>query len=691
MDSLKINLLFESSPWLLLVCALLGAIYAFVLYQKKSNWPKPINWLLAIVRGILVSLLSLLLLNFFIKKTENKVQKKVIGIVIDNSKSMQNLGKNNLASLKNALVDLKNKLAEKDFEVEVGSFSQNTNIDSLQFNQNATNLGNLIASFKTKHEGRNITDLILLSDGINNQGISPSTTKFPFPINTLAVGDTIAKKDVILKNIIANNIAFKGNDFVVQAEVHSYGFIGKNAQITISQDGKVLQNKLVSFKNNLEPELAEFTISSNKKGLNRYLIQVNHQPGEVNYKNNSREIFIDIVDGQQKILLLAASPHPDIKALKTIIENNENYKLTIGIANQGPKVDFNQKYDLVILHQLPDEPANFANEIKQIKKLTTPIFYIIGNQSAIAALNLSNSDIEIGASSYETDKVNGAFNENFTSINFDKNALKILEKLPPITVPFGDYKTKNEIVVYQKLGNTLTKKPLLLFNNKIPKTAYFMGEGLWAWRMEEYAQTEKNEIVDDLFTKIIQLMAVKDDTRKLRIYPLNKEVDLGQPVMLETEVYNEIFQKTYNNKIKLEVVNEKNIQTKYEYTNLEGNSNFQITGLPTGIYKYLASTNQNGKIETTSGEFIVKESDFEMENLQADFSELRKISKNTGGQFFKINEIGNLEKKILSNNYPDKLISDESIDELISWPWLLALLLLLATIEWAARKYLGEY
>jgi hypothetical protein len=691
LDSLKIKLLFESSPWLLPICLLVGALYAFILYQKKAPWSKTLNRALAILRGLLASILCLLLLNFFIKKTENKIQKKVVGILFDNSNSIGAIGNNQLNELKLGLQNLKKSLVEKEFEVELGTFTNETEIDSIKISQKSTNLNKLISNFRSKNEGRNITDIILISDGINNQGISPSASKSPFPIHTIGVGDTIAKKDIVLKNIVSNNIAYKGNEFMIQAEIQAIGFLGKTAQISIAQDGKTLQYKSVNFTNSNEPIITDFKVISNKKGINKYTVNISQLAGEFNYKNNTRDLFIEIIDGQQNILLLAPAPHPDIKALKSIIENNENFKLTVGISNQNTKVDFNKNYDLVILHQLPDEASSFTTEIKELKKKNIATLTIIGNLTSIALLNQNNSDLEIGASSIETDKVNGIFNENFKAINFDKASLKILEKLPPIVVPFGEFKTNNEVILYQKIGSIPTKKPLLILSNKSPKTAYFMGEGLWGWRMEEYAQTEKNEVVDDLFAKVIQLITTKTDTRKLRVYPTSKEFDMEQPVNLETETYNDIYQKIYNNKVSLTLTDEKNISKKYEYTNLEGKSNFQLSGLYKGIYKYFASSEIGGKTETATGEFIVKSIDFEMENLQADFAELQRISQNSGGNFVKINGIGDLQNKILSKNYQDKIESENSLNELINWPWLLALLLLLATLEWAARKYLGGY
>jgi hypothetical protein len=56
------EIIFQSSPWYVGFCLLLGAVYAFLLYQPAPAWSKQINWLLAFLRGALVSLIAFLLL-----------------------------------------------------------------------------------------------------------------------------------------------------------------------------------------------------------------------------------------------------------------------------------------------------------------------------------------------------------------------------------------------------------------------------------------------------------------------------------------------------------------------------------------------------------------------------------------------------------------------------------------------------
>ena len=49
--------------------------------------------------------------------------------------------------------------------------------------------------------------------------------------------------------------------------------------------------------------------------------------GEENTNNNSEDFFVEILESRQKILLLTESVHPDIFALTSAIEQNDNYEV----------------------------------------------------------------------------------------------------------------------------------------------------------------------------------------------------------------------------------------------------------------------------------------------------------------------------------------------------------------------------
>ena len=303
-----------------------------------------------------------------------------------------------------------------------------------------------------------------------------------------------------------------------------------------------------------------------------------------------------------------------------------------------------------------------------------------------------NSSVNINANAGQIDKVTGRFNPNFKLLNLDPNKLSIIEKLPPMTVPFGEYKPLpgSEIVLYQNVGNLKTDRPLLILNTGgARKSAVLAGEGLWQWRMEEYALTDKQEAVDELFEKVMQLISVKDDKRKFRVYPLNNEYDTGEKISLETEIYNDIYEKIYGNSIRLDLIDERGKTKTYSYTNTEG-SRFELSGLTEGAYQFKATTTLKNNVESVSGQFVVRDLQLETLNLTADFGMLRQLSSQTGGQFVTSN-IESLKTYLAKNKAADRLDSTEDLSELIRNKWLFFLLLLLATIEWGIRKWQGSY
>ena len=60
----------------------------------------------------------------------------------------------------------------------------------------ATDLDGLLTGIKEGYDGRNLAGVVLVSDGIVNQGRSPVYSEFNFPIYGVAVGDTVPKKDL---------------------------------------------------------------------------------------------------------------------------------------------------------------------------------------------------------------------------------------------------------------------------------------------------------------------------------------------------------------------------------------------------------------------------------------------------------------------------------------------------------------
>lgn len=692
------ELYFTTSPWFILACLAVGAAYAYFLYQPKPFWSKSLNVGLAFLRGFLVSLLCFLLMSPLVKTTQTTVDKPKVVLAIDNSESMKNVPKAVLAKAE----ELRQKLTAAGLEVAVQTLNPNDateNLSDLTFDQPSTDLSGLLTGIKNNYEGRNLTDVVLLTDGIVNQGLTPTFNTYPFKVHSVGVGDTLPKRDVAIKNVVANNVAYLGNQFPVQADVAANGFSGRATNVYLKQNGRILDRKNVAFGQEDAFEQVTFQVSSNTNGTQHYVVEVEPLAGEFTTRNNQRDVYIDIVDGKEKILLLALSSHPDVKALRTIIEKNDNYELDVvlfGSVNNWADLNYTKKYDLVILHQLPDHFGTGNDAIQKfLQRDNTPLFIVLGNQASAQSASRLNQVVRINAPNGQTDKVTARFNTAFKLLNLDADKLAVLEKLPPLSVPYGDYQlgAGGEVVLFQNVGSVRTNKPLLMINTSTTrKAAVLAGEGIWQWRLEEYALNETQVAVDELIQKTIQLISVKEDKRKFRVYPLNTDLLIGDKVSFETEIYNDIYEKTYGQSVKLDITSENGKRQTYNYTNADGSSRFELSGLTAGVYRYQATTSLNGgKQEQASGEFIIKDLQLEALNLTADFGMLRQLATQTDGYFVKPAQMEQLIEKLTSQKAPDRLDSTEEMTELINRKWLFFLLLLLVSLEWGTRKYQGSY
>lgn len=634
----------------------------------------------------------LLFLNPYWRQITNKEEKPIVVIAVDNSQSISLT--NDTTQLRNyykSLDNLTKELEKQEVETEWYNLTNNSfQLPKFDWNVPSTDLNQLLTKIQNNYENRNIDKVILLSDGIINQGASPAFNVWRFPILTLGLGDTTAKKDLKIQSILANKIAYLGNEFPISAEIENVGFPNRTINVALSENGNVISQKTISFNQDNDIKQVSFYAQAKQKGIRNYTISIQNLEGEFTYQNNVRDVYVEVIDGKEKILIVAAVPHPDIKALRASLEKNENYDVDIFIPNIHQRKQ--ERYDLVIYHQIPNING-IGNEVLNAFPESSK-WFIVGGQTDLNQLNTLNKSIKILGRQGRTDQVTPVFNRNFSRFGLENTKMNKVDKLPPVTVPFGDYALGNgvDVVLSQRIGNTSTSKPLLVLDgNNSPRTAILTAEGIWQWRLEEFALENSHESFDDLISKTAQFLSTKDDKRKLRVYPINNEFYDYEKVVFESEIYNDLYERIYDQKINLTLTDTEGKTRTYNFTSAEGNTRFEISGLPKGIYNYNATAQIRGKNEQSTGQFSIKSLQLEALTMTADHNLLKQLAQKTNGKFYLPSQLETLKKDVLNNRKPNLLHSSEEISEMINLKWIFFLLLILLTAEWGIRKYQGSY
>ncbi len=685
--------LITTSPlWLILLCFAAGFLYSYLLYRYgNKTWKQK---LLAALRFIVVSCLAFFLLSPVLIHYKNETQKPIIILAHDNSESL--LNNNDSPFYKNEWQkqwrDIKAKLSN-DYDVQYLTFGNKIqNIDSLKFNEKRTHFSQLFTYINSTYSKQNIGAVVIASDGNYNKGTNPTyqtINKIPF-VYTIGIGDSTLRKDAMVKEANANAIAYLGNEFPIEINLSAYECEGKNTNLNVSIDGKSIHNQTITFNQKSYFQTINVFAKAEEAGTKHLVISLNPIDGEYTNRNNKKDLFIEVIDGREKILLTYSTIHPDIGAIKNAISSNANYEVISKSIEELKTSELNQ-YNVAILLGLPSFANNAKDLIANCKNNQIPIWCITNTSTNINQLNSISSSGRIDRNSNRTNQTQAITNSNFNTFTLDDNTQKTLTELPPLISPYGQYFFTDEssTLCFQRIGSVSTKYPLWCMNNENGyKSAYLFGEGFWRWRLQDFVLNNNHEATNELVSKTIQYLTTKEDKRKFRVYPNKEVLDEDEALKFIAELYNNNYELISDKDISLILTNQENKNYNYMFSPNGKTYSLNIGTMPAGNYSYKAQV--NGSSEKITGKILIKPLQIENTDHQADFHLLRQISNKHNAQFYFPNQIEALinhiknNTQITSTSYKEKQIND-----LIQLKWIFYLLLALLSIEWFSRKYQG--
>ena len=161
-----------------LLCFLTGFIFSGVMYFKDRHHaerPKALRYGLAALRFTSVTLIALLLLDIFMKRSVNETEKPVIIFVQDNSSSIT-AGKDSAelkANYTKAIGSFINAVKEK-YDIKSYQFDSEVKpSETFDFKGKETDISKAFYDIENNYANKNIGAIILASDGIYNKGNNP--------------------------------------------------------------------------------------------------------------------------------------------------------------------------------------------------------------------------------------------------------------------------------------------------------------------------------------------------------------------------------------------------------------------------------------------------------------------------------------------------------------------------------------
>lgn len=687
------RILFDAPEGYLLLCVFAGLAYAYILYSAKHPWSKLLNRSLFAGRTLLVAFIAFLLMGPVVRQIHNLVDQPVFVFLVDDSGSVQeSAGRKTTETIGGEIRDLQSQMEDRGFEVPVLNLA-GTPIDTPRFEATGSDLSGALREIAGRYEGRRISGVLLVSDGIYNSGLSPLFSTYNFPVHTVGLGDTTIRKDIAIKNVLYNKIAYQGNQFPVRVEILPAAIGNRELTVSLFSDRKLVGQQRKRIESD-QLVTYDFEPTADTQGIRKYDIKVEQVPDENNIRNNESSIFVEVVEGKKQIVIVASAPHPDIKAIRSVLEKNDNYECEViipGITELETKA---MDPDLVIFHQIPELGGRSRSVMEKYFNSSASALFIVGRRSDVPALGRATSLLKVESVSRDVDEVSPVLNPAFSGFTLDEELVSMLSSFPPVIVPFGKISASAEatLFLYQRVGSVPTNKPLLLLQEgDRRKLGILMGEGIWRWRLDEFGKAESTKAFDELIGKLIQYMSTTDERKRFRSYPIRQEFNEFEQVVFESQVYNNIFEPVFGNTVEISIEVPGGKKSNYQYVLAPGNARYQIGGQAEGVYRYTASTDLDGKREVVQGQFIVVRKMLEMQNLTADFSLLRRLSAASGGRFFTAGETSARAEFLLTQEAHGRIHTEESYDSFINLRWIFLLLLFLGATEWFLRKWSGGY
>jgi hypothetical protein len=685
-----------SNPIQILVFVIAAAFaitYAVYFYKKNNDEFNTKQRLgLSIIKFIYSLIIGILLLSPIAEIVRNRTEKPILVLGIDNSESMAT-DTANIEQISNFVASARTQLNNK-FQIEALLFDNSIRkSDSINLMGKFSDYSGFIYEIEKRYFNLNLGAVVLVGDGIYNQGRNPEqiTDNINAPFYTLGLGDTSSYIDQAIIDVTHNPNVFRGNTFPVEIEVNFTDFNYPKTQISISIDGKLAVSESIEVQQANYYFRKTYNISSEQVGLRNVNIALSPVANEHNKQNNRYSFTIEVHDNKKEILVLTQGPHPDIGAITQTLEQKANYKITT-----TPIALFNgniNNYDMVVLNQLPSLMHQNHSVFKSIKEQQISTLVIVGPNTSISALN----NLELGFKlnpTLLTENSEPYFNKTFQLFSIPEKIEQTNGIYPPLLTYYTqyEYSTDLSVIAYQKIKGIEMNYPLMLAGNiDERKVGAIFGEGIWRWRLREFQNFDNQDLFNQLTVNLFSYLTLRDEREQFKL-TYQRIASESVPYRLKAQVFNDIFEPVSNAEVQYTLTDSTGSELNFLFDVNQTEYNLNLGLLAPGKYSFKARASLGENQFEKSGNFSIQEVNIEQQNLKSNFKTLNVLAQATGGKFFLFDQNQQLIDHL--NNIETieaKIHKEKSTFELIDWKWYILFIIVFLSLEGFLRKFWGSY
>jgi len=297
---------------------------------------------LALLRAAVIGLLGICLLRPALLVSMSVPQQNVLGILLDDSRSMliQDAGSlTRLEQVRQLFGDSTGSVVEKlsaRYALRFYRFSETTDrIDGASRLGGAggrTDLASALTEVRRDFAGAALAGLIVATDGADNGGqplsdplLSLQAAKIP--VYTVGIGQERFERDVSIERIELPRSTLKGAVLLGSVTLRTRGVAGETVSIAVEDNGKIVATREVPIPKGAETITVPVRIPPLEPGVRSIRIQARPLRGEAVSQNNSRDARVRVRDRREKILYFEGNLRPEFAFLRRAAAADSNLQV----------------------------------------------------------------------------------------------------------------------------------------------------------------------------------------------------------------------------------------------------------------------------------------------------------------------------------------------------------------------------
>jgi uncharacterized membrane protein len=166
--------------------------------------------------------------------------------------------------------------------------------------------------------------VVLLSDGNVGWRNLPEQR---IPVITVPVGDPAVYRDILIKDVKAPPLGFRGREIVIDVTVKGYGYAGLTLPIILKDSGKLLTAKNIHLDTSPAEVTASFSFIPDTVGRKHISVTIPRQVGENLTGNNQADFPISVVRDKIRILMISGTPSVNYRFMRTAFKSDPSIDL----------------------------------------------------------------------------------------------------------------------------------------------------------------------------------------------------------------------------------------------------------------------------------------------------------------------------------------------------------------------------